>query len=198
MTSPLRQLIPDDADAFLAFRIEALERHPQAFASGDDDARSATPERVRALLDRPGSAVLVAESGGQMLGMVGVRRETGIKTQHKATLWGLYVQADQRRVGLGRQLVQGAVAFAWTQPGLDYLRLTVDHDSAAAQLFAKLGFTIFGLEAGALCLPAGTKVDRAYMRLDLDRPFDEFIGAAPLNEDVVTFWRKLRGTEDEA
>lgn len=193
----LRQLSLDDAADFLAFRLGALERDPQAFATGDDDARGATVEQVQALLERPGSAVLVAESGGQMLGMVGVRRETGVKTQHKATVWGLYVRADGRRAGLGRQLVRGAIIFAQTQPGLTYLRLTVDHASAAAQLFATLGFVAFGLEEGALQLPDGTQVDRAYMRLNLDRPFDEFLGTAPLDEDVVTFWRKLRGTEGE-
>lgn len=30
-----------------------------------------------------------------------------------------------------------------------------------------------------------------------DNPFAEFVGIAPLEEDVVTFWRERRGDADE-
>ena len=47
-----------------------------------------------------------------LVGVVGVRRQTRQKERHKAQIWGMYLREEHRGRGLGRRLMEAAIAFA--------------------------------------------------------------------------------------
>jgi len=120
----IRRLTPADAASFMEIRREALERELLAFGSspGEDVAQSL--EQVHGLLGQGEGAVFGAFDSA-LAGVVGVRRQTRQKERHKAEIWGMYLREEHRGRGLGRRLMEAAIAFAREQDGVRLLHLAV-------------------------------------------------------------------------
>lgn len=170
----IRLLSEDDAQEFFDLRLEGLERHPEAFATSADDWRGQDLARVAARLApseaAAGRLVLGAFSDSvpqRIVGLVGLKRESRASVSHKASLWGLFVHPDARRRGVGRALLEAAVAQAQQFDGLEYLRVVVTTaDTGATRLFEAAGFVRYGLETAGLRV--GTKTyDQAFLRREL-------------------------------
>jgi ribosomal protein S18 acetylase RimI-like enzyme len=96
------------------------------------------------------------------VGIAGLRRADGLKTQHRATLWGMYVSPTARRQGIGAALVRLVIEKAREQ--VEELNLTVAaHNGAAISLYEAFGFVIFGVDKRALKVE-GAYVDEVLMR----------------------------------
>jgi ribosomal protein S18 acetylase RimI-like enzyme len=166
----IRELTETDAEAFRALRLRALRDHPDAFGSsyGDEAARplSSIAERLRATVASPDDVTLGAFVDGQLVGMVGFRREDYAKVRHRGYIWGMYTAPELRRQGIGRALLLEALAHARALSGLEQVNLSVvTRNGAARDLYLALGFTIFGLERHALKLPDGDYLDEEHMVL---------------------------------
>ena len=146
--STIRRLRPDDAPALIALRREALEVDPLAFAASVEDDRALSLDFVRtALADDQEQAVFGYFHGDDLAGMVGVIRDLKVKFRHKATIWGMYVAARARSKGVGRALLEAAIAHARQWPGLDHVQLTVTETSLhARRLYETAGFRAWGRE----------------------------------------------------
>ncbi len=146
----IRRLTAADARAYRAIRGEALEQAPLAFsASPEDDLARSAEFVVRSLAD-PAQAVFGAFAP-EVVGMVGVYRDRHLKAAHKCHLFGLYVAPARRSSGLGRQLVEEAVAFARSLPGVTQVHAGVtDRAPEASALYRDLGFVAWGVEPAAL------------------------------------------------
>ncbi|MBV8650367.1 MAG: GNAT family N-acetyltransferase, partial [Alphaproteobacteria bacterium] len=143
----IRLLQPDDAEAYRAIRLEALEHSPEAFGSMFE-VEVTYPldyfaERLRS------NAVFGAWRDGTLLGMAGFRRENGPKYGHKGALWGVYVKPAGRGTGTARALIERLIEHARTQVELIEL-VVVRTNEPARRLYASLGFTEYGLEKQAL------------------------------------------------
>ncbi len=163
----IRRLTPADAASLLELRREALEREPFAFGSspGEDFAQSL--EQVHHVLSDANAAVFGAFVEDDLVGSVGVRRLMRKKTRHKAEIWGMYLRHDHRGRGLGRRLMEAAIAFARAQDGVRMLQLAVtDRAQAAAALYEKLGFVVWGVEPAGLHVE-GVDLAETYMWLKL-------------------------------
>ena len=165
----VRSLHAGDAAAFRTLRLAALAAHPTAFASSVEDERD-TP--VAALAERlvPSAASLVlgAFDGERLVGMAGVQRERLRKLAHKAHIWGMYVDPAVRRRGVGRQLLDAAIARAAGMPGVRQLTLGVNAQNVEAlALYGSRGFERIGLEPGFL-LVDGVLHDEIHMVRFLD------------------------------
>lgn len=143
-----------DASHALVYRelmLEAYDLHPQAFTSSVRE-RAALPlswweSRLTGKLD----VVFGAFVEGRLAGIVGLAFEPREKARHKVTLFGMYVSPRLRQRGLGRQLVQAALAEAQRHEGLRLIKLTVTAgNDAAIELYRRCGFVQFGLEPMAL------------------------------------------------
>lgn len=153
MSLQIQHLTPDDAAQYRALMLEAYERHPQAFTSSVREREKLPLAWWAARLDGELDLLLGAFSEGRLLGIVGLAFELREKARHKATLFGLYVTAEQRGSGLGRQLVQHLLAEAAGYEGLRLVQLTVTAgNDAALSVYQRCGFVQFGLEPQAVCV----------------------------------------------
>ncbi|HSA79899.1 MAG TPA: GNAT family N-acetyltransferase [Geminicoccaceae bacterium] len=154
----VRLLSGADAAAFLALRLEALARHPAAFAAAFDEEADLPLAEVAFRLEH--GPVFGAFLGGALVGSAGLAIPARAKKCHKGDLWGVYVREEDRGQGLGRRLVEAVIAHARGQ--LDQLHATVTRGNHAAhELYRSLGFQTYGLE------PRGLKVGEAYFDQEL-------------------------------
>ena len=149
----VRSLSGADAAAFQACRLEALRRHPCAFAASFDEEALRSLDEVAARLEQ--GAAFGAFMDGALVGTAGFAMPALAlalaKKCHKGVLWGVYVRAAARGRGVGRLLVEQVIEHA--RGRVEQLHATVVTSAAAArQLYRDLGFRVYGLE------PRGLKV----------------------------------------
>lgn len=157
-----------DLGDLLAIRREALERDPCAFSADAASDVGLDADFMRSALGRRDEqAIFGAFDGETMVGIVGVRRLPSVKEAHKALLWGMYVRDSARGEGLGRTLLDAAVGFAGSLPGVSHLHLSASATAVAARhLYRNAGFVTWGVEAAALQVD-GRQIDVHHMALDL-------------------------------
>lgn len=148
----IRRLSPADAADFRSIRLAALRGAPDAFGSTYE------AEVLRPLDDfaqyLASSVVFGAYVDGLIIGMTGYKRQQGARDDHKAFVWGAYVQPGLRRQGVAAALLEAVLQHAG---GLvEQLTLMVVQDNAPAlTLYRKLGFEVYGIEPRALKSAAG-------------------------------------------
>jgi ribosomal protein S18 acetylase RimI-like enzyme len=151
MTSIIRRLCPDDAPALLSLRREALEHEPLAFASSVEDDRLTLDFARTILAADQEQAVFGLFLGADLAGMVGVMRDSKVKRRHRGTIWGMYVAPRARRQGMGRALLEMAIAHARRWPGLEQLELSVSDTAVnARRMYETAGFRSWGREPRSL------------------------------------------------
>jgi ribosomal protein S18 acetylase RimI-like enzyme len=133
----IRPAAPSDARAFLAFwkAIVAEQRFVRT-----EEVR--TPLRAYRRRFRRRSDLetdIVAYDGDRLVGHVNVQRERHPVTHHVASL-SIAVAADARGRGIGRRLMDEAIAWS-TRAGIEKLVLSVyPHNEAALALYRSVGF----------------------------------------------------------
>lgn len=165
----VRRLVRDDAFSWATLRREALAAHPLAFGSVPDDPKFLI-EFILTILDATEeSSVFGAFADKAIVGIVGIRRETGKKERHKSSLWGMYVSAGYRHGGIGEMLLRAAIqeARSWSYPQVELVHLSVSEIAMEARrLYERIGFQAWGCEPRALCWE-GRYADEIHMVLDL-------------------------------
>jgi RimJ/RimL family protein N-acetyltransferase len=130
--------------------------------------RSVADERryLRAVRRHPDAAVYVVEDGEHIVARLSLARDVHPASHHVADL-GLMVAASHRRRGVGRALLEQAVA--WAQgAGVRKLELHVfPWNEPAIALYESFGFEREGVRKGHY-LRDGAPVDAILMALRLD------------------------------
>ncbi len=145
MTLSIRPARPEDAATLVALGT-AVGREPEAWLLNADGWRSAAEERryLRAVRRHPDAAVFVAEEDGAIVGRMSVARDPHQASHHVADL-GLMVALGHRRRGIGRALLEQAVAWA-RDAGVTKLELHVfPWNEPAILLYERFGFEREGL-----------------------------------------------------
>ncbi len=98
-----RRLTTNELNPCFTSRLRAFEKSPTAFLTTLEEEKAHGPARYAALLENQGAdnVIFGAIVAGTVLGTVGLRREDRNKTSHKASIWGMYVDVDQRKCGIG-------------------------------------------------------------------------------------------------
>ncbi|HEV3045365.1 MAG TPA: GNAT family N-acetyltransferase [Roseiarcus sp.] len=144
----LRQLQPGDATTYRALRLQGLRDSPEAFAASFDD-ESQRPlawfcERLQSRTVYGGFL-----EGDRLAGLAGLRVESAAKLAHIGVLWGMFVEPEDRRRGLGKALARRIIDGA--QGMVEQIHLSVvSSNHAAIKLYAATGFKQYGLERRAL------------------------------------------------
>ncbi|HET7923638.1 MAG TPA: GNAT family N-acetyltransferase [Rhodanobacteraceae bacterium] len=141
-----------DVAAFSALRLAALRECPTAFSSSyEEECDIPLARRAERMAPASDHAIFGAFDGENLVGTVGLHRESARKLAHKAVIWGVYVAPSFRQRGVGRMLLTRALAHATSMPGLLQVTLGVNTENMAAiALYKSLGFETFGLERGFL------------------------------------------------
>ncbi len=153
----VRILTEADAEAFWNIRLRALRDNPESFGASYEEILERGIAGVAQGLRKKETAhedvTFGAFEGETLIGITGLRREEEAKKRHKAIIWGMYVPQELRGKGIGKALLQAAIAHAKTWPGVEQINLSVVLVSKAARhLFISEGFETYGLERRALKL----------------------------------------------
>jgi RimJ/RimL family protein N-acetyltransferase len=165
----VRRLTKEDAKEFWDLRLLALESEPVGFGESTAEHHAVgvagTAERLSA--GDGESFILGAFDGERLVGTAGFYREQKAKRRQTGWIWGVFVHPSHRRKGTGFALISALIDEARALPGLITLHLTVAvTQSAARQMYAGLGFRVFGTVPRALYVK-GQYFDEEMMSLDL-------------------------------
>jgi len=148
----IRQLGPEDAAIYAAFRRAALIDSPLSFMSSPEDDSACSADAVREQL-RQGSpdSIIIGAFAPDLVGTLGLYRDGHMKAAHKVHLWGMHVVPTHRRQGIGARLLEAAIQHARSMPRISIVRLSVSSTAPNAQrLYERAGFRIWGTEPDSL------------------------------------------------
>ena len=163
----IRRAEPGDAQALVELAGD-VGGEDGAWLLTSTEWRSITDERryLRAVRRHPDAAVYLAEDGDAVVGRLSLARDVHPSSAHVADL-GLMVAASHRRRGVGRGLLDQAVAWA-ESAGVRKLELHVfPWNEPAIALYDAYGFEREGLRKGHY-LREGVPVDAIMMAFQLD------------------------------
>jgi len=163
----IRRAEPGDAQALVELAGD-VGGEEGAWLLTSAEWRSITDERryLRAVRRHPDAAVYLADDGDAVVGRLSLARDVHPASAHVADL-GLMVAASHRRRGVGRGLLDQAVAWA-ESAGVRKLELHVfPWNEPAIALYDAYGFEREGLRKGHY-LREGVPVDAILMAFQLD------------------------------
>ncbi|MFC9448293.1 GNAT family N-acetyltransferase [Bacillus cereus] len=149
----IRLLTKDDAKKYWDLRLQALQVNPEAFVTTYEEAvRQENPlERVASNLSSNSSFTFGAfNKENRLVGVVTLLTEERKAYKHKGHIVGMYVNTDNRRSGLARDLIRKAIERA-REMKLEQLSLgVVSINEPAKKLYTSIGFKTYGIEKRAL------------------------------------------------
>lgn len=169
---------PERQEAFYGLRSEALTTSAHSYGTTLKLHLATPADHIRRMLEESQSDkdgfILGAFKEQQLVGMIGLRRENKENIRHKASIWGLYVTQPERQKGVGKSLVEEALAISEHYQGLHHIRLIVtDTDQVALKLFKDEGFRVYGEEKkGIYC--HGRYYDQLYLARVNPKEQEEF------------------------
>jgi len=147
----IRAATPADQSAFvdrlyqMLQHMVALGGHPLAEA---DDARDALSKRLAELMRRNDHVYLVASIDDAMVGILEASQQSvgGVfRAMSLLHIHSVFVDPDQRRQGIGRQLIDAALRWGRAR-GCTLVELNVLRNNPARELYSAMGFDVFQLQ----------------------------------------------------
>ncbi|WP_066174359.1 GNAT family N-acetyltransferase [Bacillus marinisedimentorum] len=161
----IRLLDESDAKIYKAVRLRALKNDQESFGSTYEQEVNRPLKKFAERIQRTKSQFTLGcfDSNHSLIGIANFAREDRLKTVHKGTIYGMYIEPEFRRRGLGRTLLISLIERATSEcDGLEQIHLTVvSTNSSAIRLYTSLGFKVYGVEPNAL------KTDGKYFDEDL-------------------------------
>ena len=134
----IARLAPADLSAYKILRDEALRLYPDAFDADIESEQARPPESYLGRLGlgetRGGTFLLGAWEGRELIGMIGLERQTQQKLRHSAELNSMMVHPRQTGRGIGIRLIEAAIEHARQAIGLEQIVLRVSTSSSSCTL----------------------------------------------------------------
>lgn len=145
----IRQLAPDDLEAFRQLRLEALRLHPDAYSSTYEDWVQLSDDEWREKMQVP---LFAAFDGDTPVGVTGLWPQNGMRTAHRALVVMVYVQSAMRGKSVAQLLFKAVEDYARGN-NITQLELNVLADNQAAyKFYLREGYTEFGRRPNCLNL----------------------------------------------
>ena len=163
----IRPAEPGDAQALVELASE-IGGEAGSWLLTTETRRSPAEERryLRAVRRHPDAAVYVAEDGNRIVARLSLARDVHPASGHVADL-GLMVATSHRRLGVGRALLEQAVAWAEAADVRKIELHVFPWNEPALALYEAFGFEREGVRRGQY-LREGVAVDAILMALHLD------------------------------
>ena len=149
-----------DAERYRALMLEAYTLAADAYSStAQDRAREPASWWVNRVADPSGlTLAFAAEIDGALVGTVALEYSAKPKMKHSVLVIGMYVRDAARRLGIGRALLQTALAHAARHPGVEVVELTVtEGNESAIAMYEAAGFRTWGTQPWAIATPSGMR-----------------------------------------
>nr|WP_315198702.1 GNAT family N-acetyltransferase [uncultured Aquabacterium sp.] len=168
----IARIAPADLSAYKGLRDEALRLYPDAFDADIESEQARPPESYLGRLGLGetlgGTFLLGAWDGREMVGMIGLERQTQHKLRHGAELNSMMVHPRHTGRGIGILLIQAAIQEARQAIGLEQIVLRVSTSSASAiRLYERAGFQGCGVAPHAIKLIDGPGQVRYFDKLTM-------------------------------
>lgn len=169
----IRRLTIDHTGLYRALMLRAHSEHEAAFVTAFEERASRPLEWWHRRLSDPTTVTLGAfDEAASLIGSVRLERYQRRRERHKVDLVSLYVMKDHAGNGIGRRLMDEALAETRKLPGIELMLLVVVGENLPAlRLFSRLGFVEYGRE------PKAVK--------HADRYFDKGLFWRPISADYV-------------
>ncbi len=160
----IRKLQQSDGGIYRALMLRAYSEHDTAFTSTFEERAGKAVEWWTKRLQDPTSVTLGAfDVSDSLIGTVRLEAYQRVRERHKIALSAMYVMKDHAGSGVGRRLLDEALAEARKLNGIEIINLTVTADNLpAVRLYSKLGFQSFGRETRAVKAAQGY-LDKLHM-----------------------------------
>lgn len=167
MSAPsIRAATPDDVDALWDLH-KAVIADGRGIVRDHVSPRERIEQRVAEVLAMPDRAAILVADVGRAVGEVDIQRMGPPFLRHAVHL-GVEVHPDHQRRGLGRALMDGALAWCRAN-AVHRVELYVRADNERAiPLYRSMGFVEEGRRRHLVRLPDGTHVDDLVFGLLLD------------------------------
>jgi len=148
----IRKLESTDAKEFQRLRLFALQNNSTSFGSSFEEEVKKTLEQFEVFIEPTNERVFWgAFEDAKLIGMVGLGREDGIKTEHKGFIRSMFVDPSARKQGVASELLNTAISYSVAQMKLELLTLAVTSTNIEAiNLYKKFGFVEYGVEPNSL------------------------------------------------
>ena len=147
MEMEVRQLTEDDAEGYREIRLQALERHPEAFQATYETVADLPLDAYRQRLRR--YALFGGFIDDRLCGFVGFYPLKNPKISHKGLIRRMYLAEDARGSGLAEKMVEAVVEHARDEVEQLLISVIADNDRAR-RFYEKMGFEPYGTERRAL------------------------------------------------
>ena len=148
----IRILQRSDAQEFQRLRLFALQNNSTSFGSSFEEEVKKSLEQFEVFIEPKSERVFWgAFKDGRLIGMVGLGREEGVKTEHKGFIRSMFVDPSARRFGVASELLKTAISYSEAQMNLEQLTLAVNStNTEAINLYKNFRFVEYGIEPNAL------------------------------------------------
>jgi RimJ/RimL family protein N-acetyltransferase len=148
----IRRLSAEDADLLKAVRVEATQESPASvYPTSDEEMDKPLDEFKKQLIWDSNNFVFGAFGDAQLVAIAGLKRERGLKLQHTAIIWGVYVKPPFRGRGVAKQLVATVLDAARGIPDVCQVKLRVHtQNEAAKRVYISNGFESCGIDRNVL------------------------------------------------
>jgi RimJ/RimL family protein N-acetyltransferase len=157
MAVRIARIAPAELSAYKKLRDEGLKLHPDAFDADIESEQARPPESYLGRLGLGetlgGSFLLGAWEDRELVGMIGLERQSLHKLRHSAELNSMMVSPRHSGKGVGLMLIQAAIEEARKAIGLEQITLRVSTSSESAiRLYERAGFQACGVLPHAIKL----------------------------------------------
>jgi ribosomal protein S18 acetylase RimI-like enzyme len=158
----IRLLNEHDAEAYKEKRLEALENHPEVFSSSVEEELQYSIEVHASRLRAENAYTFGAFKGDSLVGVVTLVTEIKRKLKHRSDIFAMYVTSQVRREGVGKRLMDAAIAKAKELDDVEQIYLTVSSNNMPAKLlYESVGFITYGSD------PRSMKIGDTYIGEDM-------------------------------
>ncbi len=139
------KLTANDWVEYKKLRLDALKQDCEAFGDSYGESIELSDDEWKKEFESSKSFILVARENGQAFAMAAAYQEDGEKMKHVAYVWGVYVEKNYRRKGIGQKLMEALLDELAKNKAIEKVDLNVNTAKlSAVRLYEKLGFEIAG------------------------------------------------------